>query len=63
MRWVIPKKPVTGETRTTKKFAWIPTEVPGYTIWLEYYIQVERFSRLDGWYVDSVRLIEEEKDK
>jgi hypothetical protein len=37
MRWKIDKNPKHGEARLVLKFAWSPTKVENYTVWLEFY--------------------------
>ena len=50
MRWAHPN---INDTRRTIKFAWLPTQVDdrdtdkSYTVWLEFYISIERY---DEWY-------------
>ena len=36
MRWKT-RKPEPGTTRTVAKFAWLPTQIEQYTVWLEFY--------------------------
>jgi hypothetical protein len=38
MKWLNPKpKPVIGDTRGRFPFAWLPTQVGPYRVWLERY--------------------------
>ena len=52
MRWkqktIIPPKE--GEKRFIKKFAWSPTLVDGYTIWLERYWECEIWCKYSSPY-------------
>ena len=60
MRWVTPKKPMNGDARIIKKFAWLPVEIGTLTIWLEFYSIEQRFSKLDGWYPYKMNVIEKD---
>jgi hypothetical protein len=35
--------PVIGDTRIVKRFAWFPTVVSEYVIWMESYIVIEKY--------------------
>lgn len=48
MRWMIRQEPTDGETRSRKKFAWLPTRIGKYTVWLEFYFVQERYCRIPG---------------
>lgn len=37
MKWKIKKEPKEGDFRCRKKFAWFPTQVKEYIVWLESY--------------------------
>lgn len=39
MKWAIKQKPNMGGVRYVRRFAWLPTEVQGYMIWLEFYCE------------------------
>ena len=65
MKWKTVKPvPKHGEVRTRHKFAWWPTDVEEYTVWLETYqvneIWIEYDKRHDipgGWDVVSKHLL------
>ena len=45
MKWLNPKpEPVLGQTRERFPFAWLPTQVGDYMVWLERYWIEERLS-------------------
>jgi hypothetical protein len=58
MRWDKPKpaRPVNGEKRQSKQFAWKPTEVERFIVWLEFYgVEESYFKSVSGpgwWSVD-----------
>lgn len=39
MKWEAKQKPSVGDVRHIRRFAWLPTEVQGYMIWLEFYCE------------------------
>jgi hypothetical protein len=45
MRWKkkVIYSPVIGDTRIVNRFAWFPTVVDEYVIWLESYIVIEKY--------------------
>ena len=48
MRWKINKPEFkVGDTRRVSRFAFWPTEVEDYTVWLEFYISVEEMKNVD----------------
>ena len=52
MKWKIKTEPeyYQGQTRERFPFAWKPTEINGYMVWLECYWIVEEYSSLlDTW--------------
>jgi len=48
MRWKTARapRPKEGDTRNRCVFAWMPVEIEGVAIWLEYYAVTERY---EGW--------------
>lgn len=53
MKWKV-EQPVPGDKRLVRKFAWFPTEVEGYKVWLETYQTEETyFGKIDGWIESS----------
>lgn len=67
MKWMRAKGPndyPVGHRRTTTRFAWWPTDVGDYVVWLESYVQVEEVFRMSAtysfshyWYVTERRLL------
>lgn len=62
MRWrtpAPPRYPTSGELRTRYVFAWTPTVVGKYTVWLERYAINERFFQPvgggPGWWTETDR--------
>jgi hypothetical protein len=51
MRWLTGKKvlPNTGDIRRRPKFAWTPTKIGRYTVWLEFYTLTEWYVQSAGW--------------
>lgn len=54
MKWLSPKpKPVIGQTRDRFPFAWLPTQVGPYRVWLERYWVKEIYNNdLVWWEID-----------
>ena len=55
MKWLIKnEQPKHGDYRTTYKFAWVPTVVKEYKVWLEFYTITECYyeprSGGPGWW-------------
>lgn len=61
MRWKTakPPPPKGGDTRSRKVFAWRPTKVGEYTVWLERYIIEEQYFQPaggnPGWWSEKGR--------
>lgn len=47
MKWLADKKkgPIVGQERKVKRFAYLPTKVSKYWVWLESYYSWETFKR------------------
>ena len=43
MRWKIKTPPKEGDWRYRHKFAWFPTQVENYVVWLETFFVKERY--------------------
>lgn len=57
MYWTKPEQPKAGTVRRIKRFALFPHTYGDVTVWLEYYISVEKYEtffpqypRSNGWY-------------
>jgi hypothetical protein len=47
MKWKInPYVPKEGDTRTIRKFAWLPTDCGEYRVWLESYESVQKYKKM-----------------
>jgi hypothetical protein len=55
MKWLpkvkpTPPKPVLGDRRTVKRYAWFPVKLSnGYRVWLENYSVVEEWREWEVW--------------
>lgn len=64
MRWkkIEPKE---GDVRTRQKFAWFPTQVEDYTVWLEFYIVKEQYKTVavidEGHFYPEMRWVIQDK--
>jgi len=47
MKWLAKKKlsPRLGDERWVRRFAWLPTRIGDYTVWLGFYMQEQVFDR------------------
>lgn len=53
MKWKIKQGPSAGEVRHIRRFAWLPTEVQGYMLWLEFYNERQKYSKpYQMWFMD-----------
>lgn len=53
MKWKAKQKPDVGDVRHIKRFAWLPTEVQGHMLWLEFYDERQWYSaRHKLWITD-----------
>ena len=43
MKWKIKEPPQSGDRRQRHKFAWFPTKVENYKVWLETYVVTEEY--------------------
>lgn len=50
-------EPANGSTRLKRKFAWLPTYVNGYMVWLEYY------EILQAYIIEDLKVIDAGEDK
>lgn len=58
--------PQFGDSRTVRKFAWVPTQCDEYTVWLEYYMSnqeygVVNFAELDWIEIDRKPIEKDEQ--
>jgi hypothetical protein len=47
MRWQAKKLPEQGDYRTRRVFAWTPTKVNDYIVWLEFYFIREKYTECE----------------
>jgi hypothetical protein len=57
MRWLLPDS---SQVRRRRLFAWRPTEVENYRIWLEFY-EIEEMYIFDRWVMQRKYIIHREK--
>lgn len=60
MRWKNEQKPSPGDVKYEKVFAWLPVEIEGHTVWLEFYgVSMMYLDTIDtiGWFTMSKKLL------
>lgn len=60
MRWKNEQKPMPGDVKYEKVFAWLPVDVEGHTVWLEFYgVSMMYMDVIDGrgWFTMSKKLL------
>ena len=60
MRWKNKQEPKLGDVKYKKVFAWLPVDIEGHTVWLEFYgVSMMYMNDHDGrgWFTISTRLL------
>ena len=76
MKWKLPELPSKGDIRYVRKFAWTPTIIKGYKVWLEFYFLVQEYDTdrwlrtkfgykvpYEGWFFKGYQFVDEEREK